>query len=131
NSGPLNLIGEGESARGAFWLSLPWERNTGDIDLYIQVATEQMAAPLYAKYLPAVLPDTLTTWLHKSLGPSNPGRATPEDFIFRVTINSASALARRHQLYLAVGQALQRYDPQWPELNRGKGRLWVDDKRLD
>lgn len=131
NSGPLNLIGEGESARGAFWLSLPWERNTGDIDLYIQVATEQMAAPLYAKYLPAVLPETLTTWLHKSLGRTNPGRATAGDFIFRGTISSSSEMARSHQLYLAFEQARLRYDPQWPELNRGKGRLWLDDKRLD
>lgn len=131
NSGPLSLIGEGESARGSFWLSLPWVRDTGDIDLYIQVATEQMAAPLYAKYLPAVLPETLTNWLHSSLGRTNPGQATAGDFIFRGTINSPNEMMRSHQLYVAFEQARLNYDPQWPELNRGKGQLWLDDNHLD
>src|SRR5690625_7361533 len=90
-----------------------------------------MAAPLNAKYLPAVLQKTMTTWLHKSLGRTNPGRATAGDFIFRGTINSYSEMARSHQLYLAFELARLRYDPQLPALNRGKGRLWMDDHRLD
>ena len=131
NSGLLNLSGEGESARGSFWLSLPWKPGTDDIDLYIQVATEQMVAPLYAKYLPAVLPETLTNWLHNSLGRTNPGRATAGDFIFRGTLNSPSDMARSHQLYVAFEQARLKYDLHWPELNRGRGQLWLDDNDLD
>jgi uncharacterized protein (TIGR02099 family) len=131
NSGPLTLAGERESASGSFWLSMPWQPGTGDTDLYIQVATDQMAAPLYAKYLPAVLPEVLTNWLHSSLGRANPGRVTAGDFVFRGTISEPDEMARSHQLYLAFERARLKYDPQWPELTGGAGRLWLDDSRLD
>src|SRR5690625_7601803 len=67
---------------------------------------------------------SIRCWIH-------PGWATAGYFIFRGTINSSSEIARSHQLYLSSEQARLRYDPQWPELDRGKGRLWLDDKRLE
>ncbi|MDQ2075122.1 YhdP family protein [Marinimicrobium sp. ABcell2] len=131
NSGPLTLAGERESARGSFWLAMPWQAGTDDIDLYIQVATEQMAAPLYAKYLPAVLPPVLTDWLHSSLARANPGRVTAGDFVFRGTLSEPSEMARSHQLYLAFERARLKYDSEWPALTGGEGQLWLDDSHLN
>ena len=132
NSGPLTLRGQGEQARGSMWLSLPWERNTGDIDLYLDVYGEQLSANVYQKYLPEVVPDSLRRWLEQSIGRDNAGRAAQAHFVFRGTINRPDhPLSRSYQLALDMTGADLAYHPDWPVLSDLTGQLVLNDNRVD
>lgn len=132
NSGPLALRGTGESATGSMWLSLPWERNTGDVDLYLDIRAEDLNANLYDKYLPKVVPEPLTDWLSRSLGESNPGTARSAHFLFRGTLNRpGQPRVRSYQLALDMSGADLDYHPDWPALSNLSGRLMLDDNRVD
>ncbi len=131
NSGPIKLEAELESATGHFWLSMPWQRNTGDIDLFLDIQAQRMAAGLYAKYLPQNLPPGLRRWLDDSLGNNNSGRVTQGSFLFRGTLNTPNPLARTHQLRLAFEITRLKYHPDWPQLTEVSGQLWLDDVELD
>lgn len=132
NSGPLSLRGAGESATGSMWLALPWERNTGDIDLYLDIHGEELSANVYGKYLPKVVPKTLTEWLSRSLGEDNPGAARSAHFVFRGTLNAPDRpLMRNYQLALDMSGADLNYHPDWPALSNLSGQLLLDNNRLD
>lgn len=132
NSGPLSLRGTGESATGSMWLSLPWERNTGDIDLYLDIRGEDLNANVYNKYLPKVVPASLTDWLTRSLGENNPGTARSAHFLFRGTLNRpGQPRVRSYQLALEMAGADLNYHPDWPALSDLNGRLMLDNNRVD
>lgn len=130
NSGQLEFQKGDELARGYMWLALPWQRNTGDIDLYLQVGARQLNAGLYQKYTPAVVPDSLLDWLQKSVGADNPGIATEAGFVYRGTLNTKSPMARTFQLYLDIEDAALNYHPGWPALTQLDGRLLVNDTHI-
>lgn len=132
NSGPLQLRGSGEQAEGTMWLSLPWERNTGDIDLYLDIHGEDFNASAYRKYLPKGVPDSLRQWLDRSLGENNPGRAANAHFVFRGTLNRPDEpLARSYQLALDMVGADLRYHPDWPPLSDLSGQLVLNDNEVN
>jgi uncharacterized protein YhdP len=130
NSGQLEFHQGAESARAYMWLALPWQRNTGDIDLYLQIGARQLNASRYQKYTPAVLPPSLLGWLEQSIGPQNPGIATEAGFVYRGTLNTKNPLARTHQLYLDIEDAALNYHPGWPVLSQLDGRLLVNDAQV-
>lgn len=127
NSGQLEFQKGEELARGYMWLSLPWQRNTGDIDLYLQIGAKQLNASLYQKYTPSVVPESLLDWLEQSVGAENPGIATEAGFVYRGTLNTKSPMARTYQLYLDIKDAELNYHPGWPALTQLDGRLLVGD----
>ncbi len=129
NSGALELRRGDEALRGYLWLSLPWGI-PGDVDLYLHIGARQLAAALYAKYVPATLPDPLLDWLHTSLGEPRNGQVTQGGFIFRGTLNTPNNMARSHQLYLDVEDADLDYHRDWPDLRQVSGRLLVDDNQV-
>lgn len=132
NSGPLQLRGTGEQAWGSMWLSLPWERNTGDIDLYLDIHGEGFNVGAYRKYLPKGVPDSLRQWLNRSLGEDNPGRAANAHFVFRGTLNRPDEpLSLSYQLALDMVGADLRYHPDWPALSDLSGRLVLDDNEVN
>lgn len=130
NSGALDFTNGAEQARGYMWLSLPWRRNSGDIDLYLQIGAKQLNASLYSKYTPAVLPQSLLHWLEESIGPNNAGQVNQVGFTYRGTLNSHNHAARSHQLYLDMNQAQLKYHPEWPSLEAIDGRLLVSDDEV-
>lgn len=130
NSGQLELQQGDEVAQGYLWLALPWQRNTGDIDLYLQVGARQLNASLYQKYTPAVVPQSLSEWLAQSIGAQNPGMATEAGFVYRGTLNTKNPLARTYQLYLDIENAELNYHPGWPALTQLDGRLLVSDAHV-
>lgn len=130
NSGQLEFHQGAESARGYMWLALPWQRNTGDIDLYLQIGARQLNASRYPKYTPSVLPQSLLSWLEQSIGPNNPGMASEAGFVYRGTLNTKNPMARTHQLYLDIEDAELNYHPGWPALNQVDGRLLVNDAQV-
>lgn len=130
NSGALDFINGAEQAHGYMWLSLPWQRNSGDIDLYLQIGAKQLNASLYSKYTPAVLPQSLLHWLEESIGPNNAGQVNQVGFTYRGTLNSHNHAARSHQLYLDMNQAQLKYHPEWPSLEGIDGRLLVSDDEV-
>ena len=130
NSGQLEFRKGAELARGYMWLSLPWKRNTGDIDLYLQVGARQLNADLYKKYTPATTPQTLQRWLEQSVGEQNPGVATEAGFVYRGTLNTKNSMARTYQLYLDLEDAELNYHPGWPALTQVDGRLLVSDAQV-
>ncbi len=119
-----------EEVRGYLWLAIPWRRNSGDIDLYLHLGARQLAANLYPKYLPAVLPDNLQAWLKRSLGSAAQGQVNQAGFLFRGTLNTPNPMARSHQVYLAVEDAALDYHPDWPALRQLQGRVLVDDNQV-
>jgi uncharacterized protein YhdP len=130
NSGQLEFRKGDELARGYMWLGLPWKRNTGDIDLYLQIGAQQLNASLYQKYTPAVVPQSLHNWLAQSIGEQNPGVATEAGFVYRGTLNTKNSMARTYQLYLDIEDAELNYHPGWPALTHMNGRLLVSDARV-
>lgn len=130
NSGQLEFQKGNELARGYMWLSLPWKRNTGDIDLYLQIGGQQLNASLYQKYTPAVVPESLKTWLEQSIGLNNTGVATEAGFVYRGTLNTKNPMARTYQLYLDLEDAQLDYNPGWPALTQLDGRLLVSDAQV-
>ncbi len=131
NSGQLEFRKGDELARGYMWLSIPWQRNSGDIDLYLQIGARQLSANLYQKYTPAVIPQTLRNWLKQSIGEQNPGIATEAGFVYRGTLNTKNAMARTYQLYLDLENAELNYHPGWPALTQLDGRLLVTDTQVE
>lgn len=131
NSGPIQLEAEQEAATGSFWLSMPWQRNTGAIDFFLDIQAQRMAAGLYAKYLPKNVPQRLRRWLGSSLGDDNRGRVTQGSFLFRGTLNTPNPLARTHQLSLNFEDTRLKYHPDWPQITGAAGQLWLDDGELE
>jgi uncharacterized protein (TIGR02099 family) len=127
NSGALEFTNGDEHAKGYMWLSLPWQRNTGDIDLYLQVGATKLDASLYSKYTPAVVPKSLLTWMEKSIGPNNAGFVNEVGFVYRGTLNNHNPAARSHQLFVDMNNAQLSYHPEWPALSGINGRLLVSD----
>ncbi|HEY7885987.1 MAG TPA: DUF3971 domain-containing protein, partial [Cellvibrionaceae bacterium] len=131
NSGRMQVGDGDEHAEGYFWLSLPWQRNSGDIDLTIYLGARQVSAGQYKKYMPALLPDYIREWVASSIGNQNPGIATAGGFVFRGTINSAEAAMSSFQLALDITDGELDYFPGWPGLKDISGSLLVDDDRVD
>jgi len=131
NSGELELRGEGEQARGSLWLMMPWEPDTDDVDLYLNIVGEQLSAPVYAKYLPQVVPPNLVQWLEQGLGEDNPGQANRAHFVYRGTLNAPESMARSYQLALDMEGGQLNYHEEWPALSDLNGRLVIDDNRVD
>lgn len=127
NSGLLEFQKGDELARGYMWLGLPWQRNTGDIDLYLQIGGQQVNASRYTTYVPQTLPESLRKWLGDSLGESNPGIANRVGFIYRGTLNTPNPLARTAQLALDLEGVALDYHPGWPALTGVAGQLSVSD----
>ena len=130
NSGQLEFQQGDELARGYMWLALPWQRNTGDIDLYLQIGARQLNASRYKKYTPAAIPQSLRDWLAQSIGEQNPGTANQAGFVYRGTLNTKNSMARTYQLYLDIEDAELNYHPGWPVLTELDGRLLVSDARV-
>lgn len=130
NSGALRFQGEREEATGYLWLSIPW-RKPGDVDLYLQIGARQLNANLYPKYVPAVVPESLSQWLASSLGRNNSGEVSEVGFLFRGTLNTPDIAARSYQLYLEAKDAELNYHSDWPGLRGVNGRLLVDDGQVD
>ena len=126
-SGPLTLSDGAERARGQFHLSLPFERNTGSIDLTIALAATDVRATQYRKYLPAIVPESLREYLDRGIGSDNPGRATRGSFVYRGSLNDQSALARSVGLDLTVTDGSFIYHDNWPRVHDLQGRLVIDD----
>ncbi len=127
NSGALEFVNGEERAKGYMWLSLPWQRNSGDIDLYLQIGAEKLGASLYSKYTPAVVPHSLLDWLEKSIGPNNAGFVDQVGFVYRGTLNGSNHASRSHQLFVDIKHAQLNYHPEWPALDSIDGRLLVSD----
>lgn len=130
NSGPLHFKNTDEQVTGYLWLSLPWQRNTGDIDLYLQLGARDLAANLYKKYTPALIPSSLSRWLEQSIGDDNNGVVNEVGFVYRGTLNTRNPLARSHQLYLDVDNAELNFHSAWPGLKGTNGRLLVADDEV-
>ncbi len=130
NSGQLEFQQGDELAQGYMWLALPWQRNTGDIDLYLQIGARQLNASRYKKYTPAAMPQSLRDWLAQSIGEQNPGTANQAGFVYRGTLNTKNSMARTYQLYLDIEDAELNYHPGWPMLTELDGRLLVSDARV-
>lgn len=130
NSGMLEFRKGDELARGYMWLGLPWKRNSGDIDLFLQIGGQKLNASLYKKYTPATVPASLAEWLDKSIGLENPGIASEAGFLYRGTLNTKNAMARTFQLYLDLQSAALNYHPGWPALTDLHGRLLVSDAHI-
>lgn len=131
NSGQLEFQQGDELAQGYMWLALPWQRNTGDIDLYLQIGAQQLNASRYKKYTPAAIPQSLRDWLAQSIGEQNPGTANEAGFVYRGTLNTKNSMARTYQLYLDIEDAELNYHPGWPALTELDGRLLVSDARVE
>lgn len=127
NSGLLEFQKGNELARGYMWLGLPWKRNTGDIDLYLQIGGQQVNANRYQVYVPQTLPETLRKWLGDSLGEDAPGIASHVGFMYRGTLNTPNPLARTAQLALDLEGVDLDYHPGWPALSDIHGQLSVSD----
>lgn len=127
NSGPLKFFQGEEKVTGYLWLSMPWQRNTGDIDLYLQLGGREVSASQYQKYVPAVVPESLSHWLDQSVGEQNPGVARTVGVIYRATINNKDPHSHSLDVYLDLVHSHLNYHPEWPALDNLSGRLLISN----
>ncbi|MCP8900195.1 YhdP family protein [Gilvimarinus xylanilyticus] len=126
-SGKLQVSDKAERAEGQFHLSLPIRRNTGPIELTLAVTATDVLAGQYRKYLPQVVPQSLTEYLTRGIGRSNRALASRGSFIYRGTLNEKGPQSYSVGLDLALENGSFLYHPDWPELHDAHGRLVVDD----
>lgn len=131
NSGLLTFQKGNELAQGYMWLGLPWRRNTGDIDLFLQIGGQNVAASRYPIYVPETLPESLRQWLGDSIGKANPGVARRVGFMYRGTLNTPNTQARTVQLALDLEDFKLDYHPGWPALSNIDGHLSVSDVQVN
>jgi uncharacterized protein (TIGR02099 family) len=130
NSGPLLLHDGEERAQGYFHLELPWQRNTGPIDLTVYVSAEDIAASQYRKYLPEIVPDDVKRYLERGIGTDNPAVAPHAAFIYRGALNSRDPADHNVALALDIAQGYFNYHPDWPAARNLTGRLLLDNDDL-
>lgn len=126
-SGKLQVSDKAERAEGQFHLSLPIRRDTGPIELTLAVTATDVMAAQYRKYLPQVVPQSLTEYLTRGIGRNNQAFASRGSFIYRGTLNQKGPQSYSVGLDLALENGTFLYHPDWPALNDAHGRLVVDD----
>ncbi|MBU2885435.1 TIGR02099 family protein [Gilvimarinus agarilyticus] len=116
-----------EQLQGQFHLHLPYQRNSGPIELTISATAQQVAAQQYKKYIPIVLPESLREYIEQGVGKTNAGIAKQAQFIYRGVLNDGAPEAHNVALSLNIDQASFHYQDNWPEVHDTQGSLLVDN----
>lgn len=130
NSGALHFYQGDEHTTGYMWLSMPWIKGTANVDLALQIQSEQLNPSLYKKYTPKTLSPNLLEWLSKSIGEKNPGTAKNIGFVYRASLNIKEPYGRSFQLAMHLENAALKYHADWPEIKQLTGSFRVDDARI-
>lgn len=130
NSGALNFYDGEETTSGYMWLSMPWYKNTDNVDLFLQIGSKKLNVDRYKKYLPQIISPKLSEWLDNSIGENNSGVAENIGFVYRATLNNKEIHARSFQLKMDLQKAELLYHPDWPQLKNISGHLKIDNADL-
>lgn len=128
NSGPIAI--NGEEGQGTVWLYLdiPTRAGLREPQMYLMVTLRNSEARFVERYLPATLPEALSSWLDNALGEG----AIPEaGFLWRGTLAAGHPAGRTLQVYARVEDATLDYQPGWPALSGVTATLLVDDNDVD
>ena len=127
NSGALNFYDGEETTSGYMWLSMPWYKNTDNVDLFLQIGSQKLNVSRYKKYIPKTISPKLREWLENSVGEKNSGIAQNIGFVYRATLNNKDIHARSYQLSMDLQDTELLYHPEWPQLRKMSGHLKIDN----
>lgn len=127
NSGVLAFTKGEENVAGYMWVGMPWKPHSADVELYLLLGGTHLGASLYQKYVPVLAPESLRSWLDKSVGSHNPGTATQAGFVYRASLVDKNPQARSFDLYLDLDNCRLDYSEGWPALTDLRGKLLVSN----
>ncbi len=122
-SSHLSLVDDDGEVDGVFKLYLPWKRGTAPSDLTLQIGVTNSLARYHKKYVPMILPDSLLSWLDKSIVA---GKVKQAGFFYRGRLKGEPA-ERAIQVYVDVDNGRLKFHPDWPEITDIRGQLTVDN----
>ncbi len=128
NSSKLSLRGEDGAAEGFLYLNMPWQKDSRDSEMTLQIGLTGSNVQYHSKYVPEVVPPTLHQWLDDSLAEGEIGWA---GFIYRGSLSPNDAEGRTVQLAIDMDAASLDYHPRWPALSDIKGLLTIDDVEVN
>ncbi len=128
SSSQIQLTNSEFSAAGRLNLRLPFKRSEWfEPEMTLLVGASSAPVSSQAYLVPKTVPDALKTWLSQA---KLDGVGRNVAFLYHGTLMKQSGLARVVQLSADVERAIVHFEPQWPPLENGKGRLWLDDDTL-
>ena len=129
NSGPIAI--DGEEGQGTVWLYLdiPTMAGMRKPEMSLMVTLRNSEARFVDRYLPAILPETLKSWLDSALGE---GDIPEAGFLWRGSLVGNDPAGRTVQVYARIERASLDYQPgDWPALSGVSATLLVDDDWAD
>ncbi len=127
NSGPLSLRNENEIVDGYFHIYLPWRKGSAPSNMVLQIGLQNTLASNHSKYVPFTVPDSVRSWLNKSL---DKGDVSDGGFIYNGSLAKGHVAGRALQLYLDIHNASLDYHDDWPGLTDINGLLLMDNREL-
>lgn len=121
----LSANGSFGKARGNFLLDVPFQPNTRNANILLQIGLREANASAAKQLLPKILPKDLSQWIDSSI---KQGYIEDAGLLYRGGFNDESA--RTYQLYGNVSNAHLKFDQNWPSVKKAKGFLLIDNERV-
>lgn len=123
-SGLLELVGDEGNAVGKLGVHMPFSATALGVELGLIVGLTDSRLSYGDRYLPYKLPESLLTWLDKSV---RGGDIHEAGFVWRGSTKVGNKPHTHTQLFLAMDDTQLRYDPRWPPLEHLSALVLVDD----
>ncbi|MEM1404785.1 MAG: DUF3971 domain-containing protein [Pseudomonadota bacterium] len=123
----LELAGVEGNTRGLLAIDIPFEQRVTAVELELLIGLQDSGVEYREKYLPYRLPQTLLSWLDRSM---QAGEISKAGFIWRGSVKPKNFPHVTVQLFLDTQDATLKYDPAWPELEDLSAQVWLDDNRV-
>ncbi|MBX2807941.1 MAG: TIGR02099 family protein [Cellvibrionaceae bacterium] len=121
----LELSGDFGKAGGYFLLNTPWEKNSRESVLSLQVGLQDSSAAAAKQFVPTFLPEDLQQWMATAI---KAAKVNTAGFLYRGGLNKTSP--RSVQLFVDVEQGHLAYDAQWPDLKAIDGSVVIDNQQV-
>lgn len=128
NSSELYFQGRDGTAIGHFIVDLPWQKDSRASEMVLQVGLQGSRAEYYDIYVPKTVPQTVRSWLKRSVGN---GEVKDAGFVYRGSLRPGDSENRTVQLYLDIANTDLDYHPDWPAIGNIEAQLLMDDIDID
>lgn len=128
HSGLLEVRGEEGLGRGYFSLFAPFDLDSQQEELILQVGLRDSVVDYHKKFVPFVAPKSLLDWMDQSI---QSGRVEKGGFIYRGGFTEGSIDTTALQLYVDVKNAELNYHADWPAITEANGEVWLNDTNVN
>lgn len=127
-SNTLTVTNPEEQGKGYLFLSLPFNKETGEQEMTLAIAIEETLAAHHKRYVPKTVPKHLYNWLDSSI---KQGSVKNVRFLYSGSVEKDPYPKPTVQLYAEVYDGNLIFDPKWPALEGVSGILRLENNELD